>query len=70
MKKIVSVLLAIVFGAIFYLQIPQSPQTVNASPGIVRMPVPLLCPSQTKYFTACTGYGGGCDMTDCGSNEM
>jgi hypothetical protein len=70
MKKIVSVLLAIGFGAVVYMQMPHSTQTVNASHGIVRMPVPLLCPSQTKYYTACTGYGAGCDMTDCGSNEM
>lgn len=52
------------------MQTPQSTQKVNASPGIVRMPVPLLCPSLTKYYTACTGYGAGCDMTDCGSSDQ
>jgi hypothetical protein len=32
---------------------------------VVRMPTPVLCPSQTKYRTDCVGEGMGCDMTQC-----
>ena len=41
-------------------------RTTNGDIGIsVRKPSPVLCPSETKFGTNCSGQGNGCEPVSC-----